>query len=336
MKKLISFSILSVVMLFCFATVNASAQTGTIAGTVTDAETGLPLEGVMVKAMPIDEETDGHGGGWWCHWMAMTGEDGTYLIEEMEPGDYELTAMSSSYYAGETEVEVVDGETVTADFALEALMFGSLSGTVIDAETSLPLAGAFVRVAVAEPAKKKMSLPAAGNRHWGGGCGQHYYVMTGEDGTYFIDNVIVDYYEARASLFGYNPADPVGFFVLEGETAVADFALEPLTYGALEGYITDADTGDPIEGAWVMLRRDWGTLDHGHGGGGGPGGGGPGGGHGGGHNFAVTDENGYYLMDQVATGDYIGYALAWYYEVGEAAVTIVEDETAQLDFALLP
>lgn len=339
MKRTLKLSIMFVALIFCFAAVNASAQTGNIAGTVTDAEGGLPLEGVMIKAFPVDEETDGHGGGgghgggWWN--CATTGEDGTYLIEEVDPGTYMVMAMFQGYYFADTEVEVIDGETATVDFALEALMFGSLSGTVTDAGTGLPLAGAFVRVAVAEPAKTKTHVLGTGNRHHGGGCGQHYHAMTGEDGTYFIENVIVDYYEARASIFGYNPADAVGFFVIEGETAVADFALEPMTYGALEGYVTDADTGDPIEGAWVMLRHNTGTLGHGgHGGHGGPGGGH--GGHGGGHNWAITDENGYYLMDQVPTGTFIGYAMAWYYEVGEAMVTIVEDETAQVDFALVP
>ncbi len=338
MKKSTLFSILCAIMIFCFATVNASAQTGSIAGTVTDADTGLPLEGVMVKAMPVDEEIDGHGhggpggghgGGWWHHWMAITGEDGTYLIDEMDAGLYEVTARGDGYYSADTEIEVVDGEMATADFALEGLVFGALSGTVTDADTALPLAGAFVRVSVAEPAKTKTHILGTGSRHWGGGCGQHYFAMTGDDGTYSIDNVIVDYYEVRASMCGYNAADPVGLFVMEGETAVADFALTPMTYGALEGYVTDADTGDPIEGAWVMLRMGEGTLHHGGGGGG------WGGGWGGSHNWAITDENGYYLMDQVATGAYIGYAMSWYYEYGEGSVTIVEDETAQLDFALV-
>jgi len=332
MKK----SIIFVALLFCFAAVTASAQTGTIAGTVTDLDTGLPLEGVMIKAMPV-EETDGHGHGGGhggCHDMAVTGEDGTYLIEELDAGFYTLMAFGQGYYMAEAEVEVVDGETATADFALEALMFGSLSGTVIDADTEMPVANAFIRVRVAEPAKTKMGMLGMGNRHWGGGCGQYYHAMTGDDGTYVIDEVIVDYYEVNASAWGYNPAEPVGLFVLEGETAVADFALEVMTYGALEGYVTDADTGDPIEGALVFLRRDDGTMTTAHHGGhGGPGGGHHGGGHGG---CTVTDENGYYMVESIPTGDYLGFAGYWGYEFVEGSVTIVEDETAQLDFALPP
>lgn len=338
MKK----SIVFIALLFCFAAINASAQVGDIAGTVTDVDTGLPLEGVMVKAMPV-EATDGPGGGHGgghggCHNMATTGDDGTYVIEELDAGLYNVVAFGQGYYTADAEVEVVDGETATADFALEALMFGSISGMVTDADTGEPIAGAFVRVRVSEPAKAKMGVLGTGNRHWGGGCGQHYHVMTGDDGTYFIDDVIVDYYEVRASAYGYNPADPVGLFVLEGETAVADFALEVMTYGALEGYVTDADTGEPIEHAMVFLRRDDGTMStrH-HGGHGGPGGGHHGGGHhGGGHGAIFTDENGYYVMDEVPTGDYLAFAGAWGYEFVEGAVAIVEDETARLDFALPP
>ena len=191
--------------------------------------------------------------------------------------------------------------------------------------TGEPLAGAMVQVGVAVPNKLKVIVLGHGRRHWGGGCGQHYHAMTGDDGTYLIENVIVDYYEVTARAMGYVTPEPVGLFVLEGETAVADFALEPMTYGALEGYVTDADTGEPIEGARVQARPDMGTLHHG-------GHGGPGGGHG--HHGAETDENGYYLLEMVPTGDMLGYACAWGYEAAEAAVTILEGETAQLDFAL--
>jgi len=334
MKRTLNFSFLFLVLLFCFAAVNAAAQTGNIDGTVTDADSGLPLEGVMVRAIPA-QETDDHGhGGHWGH-MAITGEDGTYLMDEVEPGMYMVKAMLPGYYFGEAELEVLADETATADFALTALMYGALSGAVTDADTGLPLAGAFVRVHVTEPEKTKNFIFGGGTRHHGGGCGQHYHAMTGEDGTYFIDNVIVDYYNVNASLFGYNPAEPVGLYVLEGDTGVADFALTPMTYGSLEGYVTDADTGLPIEYAMVMLRRDTGdmTTHEGGGHGGGPGGGGHHGGH---FNWAFTDENGYYFMEMVPTGDYIGYAGAWGYEFVEGAVTVVEDETAQLDFALPP
>jgi len=317
--------------------VNAAAQVGTIAGTVTDAETGLPLEGVTVSARAV-EETDGHGHGHGgpgghhgCGDYAETGADGTYVMEEVEVGAYVLVARFQGYYVGDAEVEVLEGETTTADFALEELMFGALSGMVTDTATGLPLAGAMIRVRVAEPDKAKLGqlgLLGAGRRHWGGGCGQHYHATTGEDGTYFIDSVVADYYEVSASAMDYVPANPVGLFVMDGETAVADFALEAMTYGALEGYVTDADTGEPIEGARVNVRPDMDVLGHGHGG--------PGGGHGHGHHGATTDENGYFLLDPAPTGAHIGFAHARGYEHAEAPVTIVEGETAQLDFALTP
>lgn len=83
----------------------AYAQTGTIAGTVTDAATGeaLPGANIVVPNSPIG---------------TSTGADGTYSLS-IEPGTYTLRASFVGYTAStEENVTVTAGETTEIDFAL--------------------------------------------------------------------------------------------------------------------------------------------------------------------------------------------------------------------------
>jgi len=80
----------------------ALAQTGDIAGTVTDAESGKVLPGVNVVVQELDRG-------------AATDEEGTYTINEVPPGTYTIRASFVGYSPFETEVSVEAGEFVTLD-----------------------------------------------------------------------------------------------------------------------------------------------------------------------------------------------------------------------------
>lgn len=81
-------------------------QTGSIAGTVTDAQTGNPIPGVNVV---IDGTQMG----------AATGPEGGYRISDVEAGSYDLRA-SFVGYADQTRsnVQVQDNQTTTVNFQL--------------------------------------------------------------------------------------------------------------------------------------------------------------------------------------------------------------------------
>ncbi|MCF8302870.1 MAG: carboxypeptidase regulatory-like domain-containing protein [Bacteroidales bacterium] len=83
---------------------------GTLMGTVTDAITNEPLEGVQVT---IDS----------LQMTAITGEDGSYMIEDVPIGTYAVTAVGSYSYEIQTQtgVEILPGETTVLDFALEPI-----------------------------------------------------------------------------------------------------------------------------------------------------------------------------------------------------------------------
>ena len=100
------------------AAVEASPRgpSGIVAGTVTDAATGEPIDGASVTVGDRELSTD---------------EDGTFSVT-LPTGVYDVTATAYGYAEGATSVEVVEDDTVVADLALEPLPTTVVSGTVTD------------------------------------------------------------------------------------------------------------------------------------------------------------------------------------------------------------
>ena len=89
----------------------SAQEAGTISGTVTDAQSGDPIEGALVEVEGAEPPLS-----------AETGGDGIYQISDVPPGQYTVTA-SAADYEGETEtgVDVSDTEGAVVDFALGPL-----------------------------------------------------------------------------------------------------------------------------------------------------------------------------------------------------------------------
>ena len=105
-------------------------ESGNVDGTVTDSNTGEPIEGAIVS---IGDFSD------------TTGTYGTYLLEYIPIGIYDITCTAEGYSDTADVVEVLEGQTVTVDFILEPIIpYGSLNGTVTDANTNEPIEGALI------------------------------------------------------------------------------------------------------------------------------------------------------------------------------------------------
>ncbi|HKT61331.1 MAG TPA: carboxypeptidase-like regulatory domain-containing protein, partial [Gemmatimonadales bacterium] len=85
------------------------AATGTVLGRVTDARTGQGLEGAEV----LLERT---------RWRAVTGEEGRYRLEEIEPGSYTLSVRRIGYAKQTHAVTLASDEETTVDIALEPVV----------------------------------------------------------------------------------------------------------------------------------------------------------------------------------------------------------------------
>ncbi len=108
---------------------NAAPPTGTLNGTVTDANTAIGIVGALVQT------SNGYS--------AITTAGGAYSIV-IPAGTYGVTASKVAYGPESASgIVVPTGGTTTQDFALST---GILSGTVTDSVTALPLQGALVQL----------------------------------------------------------------------------------------------------------------------------------------------------------------------------------------------
>jgi hypothetical protein len=127
------------------ASVALLQRPGKITGTATDAATGAPLPGVNVIA------SDAAG----ARSFAVTDSAGAYSLS-LTPGTYrvefDLTGYLYQYYDGASSVLGADPVTVTSKETtadVDAALLkppGQISGTVTDAATSSPIAGATITV----------------------------------------------------------------------------------------------------------------------------------------------------------------------------------------------
>ena len=134
--------------LACLFSAPATAATGSIAGTVTDADANVPAAGVEVCAWEVG------GGESLCE---FTQGDGTYSIEGLEPGDYTVEfwpgesnpELALQFYDGEsrreeaTVLSLADGEARTGVDA-ELGLGSTIAGNVFDATLGRPVQGIWV------------------------------------------------------------------------------------------------------------------------------------------------------------------------------------------------
>jgi len=160
---------------------------GWIEGTVTDFDTGDPLEGATVSTDAVSDVTDASG----------------FYSLEVSPGTYDVTAEMPGYETQTvTGVIVVADTTTTQDFALVPVAeVGWIEGTVTDADTLLPIAGATVTADAVSDV-----TDASG-----------YYSLEVSPGTY----------DVTAEMTGYESQTAI-VTIIPDTTVVQDFSLTPV------------------------------------------------------------------------------------------------------------
>lgn len=128
-----------VLLMGCAVAGTASAQTASIEGRVTDAETGDPLPGANVT---LEEPSQG----------VATDSEGRFLLEEVDPGEYTILVTVVGYETAKREITLEERQTLTTSFALtpapHALSEVVVSATRVEEETaSIPTS-----ISVLEPA----------------------------------------------------------------------------------------------------------------------------------------------------------------------------------------
>ena len=278
---------------------------GSVSGTITDASTGDPVPNAFILInVPGGIGGGGTPGGFvFSIYFSISGADGTYDVPNVQAGDYEVTVFRPGYEgSAPLPITVVDGQNTTADVALTPLAFGTISGTVTDADTGLPLENARVRIAGSNFGLFTFTR----------------FALTAADGTYTLDNVPTGDQDVTISRNGYETFGPVTATVVEATTTTVDAALTSLGNGNLTGTVTDSATGDPIENAFVITFQAAGGL------------------FGGGIAFDRTDASGVYELNNIFTGMTQVLVFAPGYFRGTNTVDILDGQTTTADFVLDP
>ncbi|MFS0861526.1 S8 family serine peptidase [Fredinandcohnia sp. 179-A 10B2 NHS] len=103
-------------------------------------------------------------------------------------GDYTVVAESYGYAPASQSVTVVDGEEVTANFNLEELPKGTVTGTVVNEQTGNPIEGATIYL-MEDAAVTPVTTGADG-----------HYSLTGYEGDYTLKVVAPSYYSQEVTI----------------------------------------------------------------------------------------------------------------------------------------
>jgi len=175
-----------------------SSNTGKISGKVT--ENGIGISNIFVKTVPSTQSV-------------RTDADGYYLITNVPEGEYRVVAFRTYYDSSSVKVYVRSGTRVVAD--IEINQFGSISGTIKDSKTQLPLQDAMI-----------VTNPNIGS------------AFTDKDGKFIINNVPAGNYEITVSKLGYD-SQKDNIIVSSKKTTLVNWSLVP-SYGTIKGIVTDS------------------------------------------------------------------------------------------------
>ncbi|HEV2791669.1 MAG TPA: hypothetical protein VGV69_10260 [Solirubrobacterales bacterium] len=289
----------AVLCLFAFLPGGAQAATGSISGTVMD---GPPAEGHVDCFSSASEaecgetvyDINGISGVEVCVWMlveeeeagcAVTDQNGAYLIEDLEPGEYgvEFWGKHLGYIP-----QYYDGQR--AWWEADAVTVGTEAVTGIDAELTLggTIEGTVTRLSGGGPVEEAEVCAWDPESEFFGGCtmpgSDGGYVLRGLDaGEYVVEfwpyepDLMVQYFDGKRSS---DEADLVPVALGETQTGI-DAALE--VGATISGTVRAAANGAPVE--WVEICA-WGAINESFGG------------------CGLSNEAGSYAVRGVPTGDY--------------------------------
>ncbi|MDP8206247.1 MAG: carboxypeptidase regulatory-like domain-containing protein, partial [Candidatus Electryonea clarkiae] len=180
-----------------------------VSGYIYDVDTEDPIEDVSV--------TFGEEG-------TTTDEDGYWAIPLQEQGEYAVLAMADHYYEFRDDVEVIAGDN---NFEWDLIPLATISGTITDSETDLPVEGA------------EISYDTL------------YSAVSDENGEYLIIDVRAGEYQVTIETEGYFDFEEDAVEVEERENII-DFAIDILS-ATLSGAVRDELTEELLFGVTVTV-----------------------------------------------------------------------------------
>jgi Phosphoesterase family/Carboxypeptidase regulatory-like domain len=207
--------------------------------------------------------------------------DGTYGFATVTEGSYTVTASATGYVSQSGTVTIGPGGAVTQPFVL-APQPGSISGTVTDLVTGLPIANATVCTGTDATCATFTNT-----------------TTTASDGTYTLSGLARGSYQINVVATNYVAQTVTNVSVTPGGTTPGNFALVP-NPGAISGTVKDSLTNNGIANATVCISTA-GTCTS---------------------TITSTDGTGAYTLPSITEGSYQVTASATGYAPSSAAGTL--------------
>lgn len=201
---------------------NLPPNPGSVQGTIINAQTGTPLPDTLIRI--IDS-------GGVLVAVSQTDVNGVYRVDGLAPGSYTLVAVNAEFQNQTLGFTAISDQTVTLNSALNPNP-GSITGTVLNAQTSAPIAGASILIFPSGSFIPVFETAADQNGSFTAGSLQ--------PGAYSVT--------AAASNFG---TISVGALVSSGAATAVEISLSPLP-AAISGQITD-QSGNPLPDAVIRI-----------------------------------------------------------------------------------
>ena len=245
----------------------ANSTTGSVTGIVTDSSTGQTLENVYIFVGSVDAKSD---------------DEGRYQLTGIESGSKTINAIKNGYDEYSGKVNILARQTVSHNIKLTPEpTIGNVQGTVTESLFGFRLSDVEVSIGSSE-------------------------TKTDNQGNYKLTGIAAGSQTIHAQVIGFqNYSGNVE--VKAGDTVSHDIVMTPLPLtGTVKGTVTDKDTGEAIEKAWVIV----------------------------GFKLARTDSNGNYTIHGIFSGNRRTYALKHAYNIYSGKVEVKAGETVFNDIEM--
>ncbi len=260
------------------------ATHGSIKGSVVEFGSTNPLAMVNVYSVPPTS-------------FVKTDSSGKYIINTVEPGEYQVVAAKIGFDTISVNVNVTAGAVTVADFILVnngskgGVQFGQISGTVFNSASFLPIGKVNL-----------ITLPATGS------------ITTDDSGKFNFGNVPAGQYKLKAEKKGYDTTS-VTVTVYGGNTSEADIYMDKsdtsnsFNTGTIIGNVKDSQSLLAINGALVSTNPATSSV------------------------FSKND--GSYRFENIEPGSYTIQVSKSGYQDASAQITVSAGKITQADFTLI-
>ncbi len=192
----------------------AQTGAGTVHGTVTRGQDGVPLSGVTVTAGSLSTTTDSQG---------------RYELTNVPVGWQTLSFEKADYASATAIVDVAENGNHEVNTALYQVSVGTIAGTVVDSRTGTGIEGVSVFIA-----------------------GQGLSTTTDSSGTYTLANVPAGTHTLSFDRTGYR-SETYAVTAIDDGTTIQDVSLVAPAVGRVTGMVRDEFTTLAVSGTRVSI-----------------------------------------------------------------------------------